>query len=159
MEAKKTYMIADSVHVSTTSTEQSLAAQAKTFFTSRTLTTNDSSEASVTSKKISKPQNASGKKEDPTNVKAVSLPSLGNRQDAIESTEPPQSDTKPAESNDPRPPPTGKPLRERQLLPLPHFGELIPPPTEFAGYSGKGENLCNGYCMDALNWVKSRYSV
>lgn len=128
-------MIEDSFHVTTTSTEQSLAAQAKTYFTSRTLTANDGSEASVTSQKISKHQNAIGKKEDPTNVKAVRRPSLVNTQDAIESTDPIQRDTKPAESDVPRLPPTEKPLRERQLLPLPHFGEFIPPPAEFAGYS------------------------
>jgi len=160
MEAKKKYMIEDSFHVTTTSTEQSLAAQAKTYFTSRTLTANDGSEASVTSQKISKHQNAIGKKEDPTNVKAVRRPSLVNTQDAIESTDPIQRDTKPAESDVPRLPPTEKPLRERQLLPLPHFGEFIPPPAEFAGYSGKGERTLtrgsnNGYCMDALNCIKS----
>lgn len=164
MEAKKKYTIEDSVRVlTTTSTEQSLAAQAKTYFTSRMLTTNDGSEANVTSQKISKHQYASGKKEDTTSMKAVSRPSFVNTQVALESTEPTQRDTKPAESNASRSPPPGKPLRERQLIPLPHFGELIPPPTEFAGYSGKGETTLTGdnskgYCLDALNLVKSRYN-
>ena len=140
MEAKKKYMIEDSAHVLTTTlTEQSLAAQAKTYFTSRMLTANDGSEASVTPQKISKHQCASGKKEETTSMKAVSRPSFVNTQVALESTEPKQRDTKPAVSNAPRSPPPGKPLRERQLLPLPHLGEFIPPPKEFAGYSGKGE--------------------
>ena len=30
-----------------------------------------------------------------------------------------------------------KPLRERQLLPLPHFGDIIPPPVEFSEHSGE----------------------
>ena len=30
-----------------------------------------------------------------------------------------------------------KPLRERQLQPLPHFGDIAPPPLEFADSSGK----------------------
>ena len=162
MESKKKYMIEDSVHLTTTSTEQSLAAQAKTYFTSRALTTNIGSETSVTSQKVSKHQNAIGKKEDPTNLKAISRPSLVNTQDAIESTEPTQRDNKPAKSDVPRLLPAEKPLRERQLLPLPHFGGFVPPPEEFAGYSGKGERTLtrysnNGYCMDTLNCIKSRY--
>ena len=140
MEAKNKYMIEDSVHVLTTTlTEQSLAAQAKTYFTSRMPTTKDGSEASVTSQKISKHQCASGKKEETTSMKAFSRPSFVNTQVILESTEPTQRHTKPAVSNATCSPPPGKPLRERQLLPLPHFGEFIPPPTEFAGYSGKGE--------------------
>lgn len=142
MEAKKKNTIEDSVHVlTTTSTEQSLAAQAKTYFTSSVLTANDGSAASVTSQKISKHQNAKGRKEETTSMKAVSRPSFVNKQDVIEGTEPTKRDTKPAESNAPRSPPPVKPLRERQLLPLPHFGEFIPPPTEFAGYSGKGQEI------------------
>ena len=31
-----------------------------------------------------------------------------------------------------------KPLRERQLQPLPHFGDILPPAVEFSESSGKG---------------------
>ena len=31
-----------------------------------------------------------------------------------------------------------KPLRERQMQPLPHFGDILPPPVEFSQSSGKG---------------------
>lgn len=31
-----------------------------------------------------------------------------------------------------------KPLRERQMQPLPHFGDILPPPVEFSKSSGKG---------------------
>ena len=160
MESKKKYTIEDNVHITSSSTEQSLASQTKTYFTSRTLTTNIGSEASVTSQKVSKHRNAISNKEDPTNVKAIRRPSLVNTQDAIESTEPTQRDTKAAESDVPRSPPSRKPLRERQLLPLPHFGAFIPPPAEFAGYSGEGETTLtrysnNSYCKDALNCIKS----
>ena len=31
-----------------------------------------------------------------------------------------------------------KPLRERQMQPLPHFGDILPPPVEFSKFSGKG---------------------
>ena len=31
-----------------------------------------------------------------------------------------------------------KPLRERQMQPLPHFGDILPPPVEFSESSGKG---------------------
>ena len=30
-----------------------------------------------------------------------------------------------------------KPLRERQMQPLPHFGDILPPPVEFSKSSGK----------------------
>ena len=137
MEANKKNTIEDSFQVKTTSTEQSLVARAKIYFTSRALTTNNGSEASVTTQKASKHQNAIGKKQETANVKAVSLPSLVNTQDAIKSTAPTRRDTKPAESDVSHSPPAGKPLRERQLLPLPHIGDFIPPPAEFAGYSGR----------------------
>ena len=139
MESKKKYTVEDSVHVTTTSTVQSLAAQAKIYLTSKTPIPNDSSETSVASQRAPKHQNAIGKKVETTNIKAVSRSSLVNTQDAIDSTEPTQRDVKLAESDGPRSQPAGKPLRERQLLPLPHFGAVIPPPAEFAGYSGKGE--------------------
>ena len=155
MESKKKDTVKDSVHVTTTSTVENLAAQAQIYFTSRTPTTNDSSEASVASQKAPKHQNAIGRKVEATNIKAVSRSSLVKTQDAIKSTEPTQRDAKPAESDVPRSQPAGKPLRERQLLPLPHFGAVIPPPAEFAGYSGKGDATLTrdsnkGYCMDAL---------
>lgn len=151
MEAKKKNTIEDSVHVlTTTSTEQSLAEQAKTYFASRVLTANDGSAASVTSQKISKHQNAKGRKEETTSMKAVSRPSFVNKRDVIEGTEPTKRDTKPAESNAPRSPPPVKPLRERQLLPLPHFGEFIPPPTEFAGYSGKEQEIT----VKVTSWIR-----
>lgn len=31
-----------------------------------------------------------------------------------------------------------KPLRERQMQPLPHFGDILPPPVAFSESSGKG---------------------
>ena len=31
-----------------------------------------------------------------------------------------------------------KPLRERQMQPLPHFGDILPPPVEFSKSSGNG---------------------
>lgn len=145
MESKKKYTVEDSIHVRTASTVQSLAAQAKTHFTSKTPIPNDSSEASATSQKVSEHQNAMGKKAETANMKAVSRPRLVTTPDAIESTEPSQRDTKPAESDVPGSQPAGKPLRERQLLPLPHFGQVIPPPADFAGYSGKGEAALTRY--------------
>ena len=159
MESKKKYTVEDSVHVKTTSTVQSSAAQARTYFNSKTPIPNNSSKASITSPEAPKHQNTMGKKVETTNMKAVSRHRLVNTLDAIESTEPSQRDTKPAESDVPGSPPVGKPLRERQLLPLPHFGQVIPPPADFAGYSGKGETTLTrdsnrGYCMDALKWCQ-----
>ena len=154
MESKKKYTVEDSVHVTTTSTVQSSTAQAKTYFTSKTPIPNNSSEASLTSKKASKHQNAMGKKVETTNMKAVSRPRLVNPEDALESTEPRQRVTKPAESDVPRSTPAGKPLRERQLLPLPHFGQVIPPPAEFAGYSGKGEATLTRDSSKVTVWMR-----
>ena len=45
--------------------------------------------------------------------------------------------TQPINSNVPSSPEPVKPLRERQLQPLPHFGHGIPPPLEFSENSGE----------------------
>ena len=45
--------------------------------------------------------------------------------------------TQPLDSNVPVCPEPVKPLRERQLQPLPHFGDVIPPPLAFSENSGE----------------------
>lgn len=162
METKKHYVESDSDKLTTTLEAQGLAAQTKTNFTSKTSATKASSAVSETSEKTSKHQNVNDKKEEPNSEKEINLPSPVNTQDSNESTEASPCNPQQADSNIANSPPaTGKPLRERQLLPLPHLGDIIPPPAEFAEYSGKKEtiftrNSNNAYCVDELTCDHSR---
>lgn len=104
----------------------------KTNFTAKTRTTKDCSRMNETSKH----QNTSDKKDETNNE--ISLPSVVDAQDYNESTEASLDKPQQGDANVPKSPADpGKPLRERQLLPLPHLGDIIPPPAEFAEYAGK----------------------
>ncbi|XP_078373685.1 uncharacterized protein LOC144657244 isoform X2 [Oculina patagonica] len=144
MKAKKYYVERDGNKLTTTLETQDLATQTKKNFASKTSATKASSAMSETSEKTSKHQNANDKKEKPNNEKEISLPSLVNAQDSNESTEASPHNPQQADSNVANSPPApGKPLRERQLLPLPHLGDIIPPPAEFAEYSGTSSRKVN----------------
>ena len=140
METKNQHVGRDSnikLSLATTATMQSSTTHPKTDFTSTTPTTKASSAMRETSQQISKHQSTSDKKREPARGKGISLPLLVNAQDSNESTEPSLRSIKPVDSNVLCSQSTGKPLRERQLLPLPHLGEIIPPPVEFSEPSGK----------------------
>ena len=55
----------------------------------------------------------------------------------LQTTESSLHTTQQVDSNVPSSPEPVKPLRERQLQPLPHFGHVIPPPLEFSENSGE----------------------
>lgn len=115
--------------------------------TAKTRTTKDSSTVSETSEH----QNNSDKKEE-TNYQ-ISLSSVVDAQDSNESTEASLDKSQQGDKNIPRSPPTpGKPLRERQLLPLPHLGDIIPPPAEFAEYAGKESMSLTRHSNKVVAW-------
>ncbi|KAJ7393395.1 hypothetical protein OS493_006367 [Desmophyllum pertusum] len=125
METKNQHVGRDSnikLSLATTATVQSSTTQPKTDFTSTTPTTKASSAMRETPQQISKHQSTSDKKREPARGKGISLPLLVNAQDSNEITELPLRNIKPVDSNVLCAQSTGKPLRERQLLPLPHLG-------------------------------------
>lgn len=75
----------------------------------------------------------------------------------LQTTESSLHTTQPVNSNVPSSPEPVKPLRERQLQPLPHFGHVIPPPLEFSENSG--ERNFNVFTKDLILFLISPHTL